>query len=192
MNQFFLLISNILVIFAFLVYIWAISKGKAKPHRTTRLVIFLLASIGTLSLFVQGSATALWLIGLSAFFSLIILILSFKYGMGGWSKLDIVCLGIALLGIIIWRITNNPALALYSVIIADFVGFVPTIVKTYHHPQTESWHFFFIGIFASGFNLLAIQKWTFNEYSYPLYLVIIEAFMVCLILRLTFQKLFKK
>ena len=63
--------------------------------------------------------------------------------MGGWSKSDLICFLIALIGIISWQITKNPTLALYYAVAADFTGFVPTLIKTYRLPKTEVWTFYF-------------------------------------------------
>jgi hypothetical protein len=189
MQQLFLVISSILVAVSYLVYINAIIKGQAKPHRTTRLVILIISTIAALSLFAQGSQAAFWLLGISAIFCLVIFLLSLKYGMGGWSKLDIVCLLIGLSGIVLWQISNDPVLALYSSITADFIGVVPTLVKTYKLPKSESWSFFLIGVFSSGFNLLAAREWSLQEISYPIYLVFINGALVFLIFRKSFLKL---
>lgn len=184
----FLLISNILVLFAYIVYIIAIFRGKAKPHRTTRFVLLLITGLAAFSLFAQGNQVAVWLAGISALMSSIIFVLTLKYGMGGWERIDLLCLGIALIGIIIWRITNNPILALFSAILADFVGLVPTLIKTYHHPHTEVWTFFTLGGLGALCNLLAVQVWTVDEIAYPLYLVVVNIGLVLLIFRPQIQK----
>lgn len=77
--------------------------------------------------------------------------------MGGWSKSDIICLVFALIGIIFWQITKNPAIALYFAIGADFIGMIPAIIKTYHFPETEIWSFFALDVFAAIFSLLALK-----------------------------------
>lgn len=168
-----LLLSNILVIFAYALYIIGILQGKAKPHRTTRFVLLIITALATASLFAQHNYTALWLAGLSAFMSLIIFLLTIRKGMGGWSRLDIICLIIALLGIASWKITNNAFIALCSAILADFTGCIPSLIKTYKYPHTEVWTFFTFATISSALNLAASTSWTFQEIAYSLYLTII-------------------
>ncbi len=188
MQTLFLIISIILPLISPLIYSKAILKGDAKPHRTTRFVLLLINALATASLLAQHNNVAAWLAGASLLQSIIVFTLSIKHGMGGWAKMDVICLAIALLGIIAWQTTNDPVLALYFAILADFTGIVPTIIKTYHHPETEIWSFFLIDAVAACFNLLALQSWTINGYVYPAFLLLINSAMVPLILRPKFSK----
>lgn len=183
MQQVFIGISSLLALVSPLIYSVAIFKGEAKPHRTTRLVLLLITSLTTASLFAQNNQVAIWLAAASTFQSSLIFILSIKYGMGGWSKIDILCLGIALFGILLWKTTNDPTLALYAAIAADFTGMVPALIKTYRFPKTEVWSFYLLDVFAALFSLLALKIWTLQEYSYPVYIMIINICMVLLIVR---------
>lgn len=182
MLNIFILISTVLALISPIVYSVAILRGEAKPHRTTRFVLLLITSLTTLSLFAQGNRVAIYLAGVSTLQSIIVFILSIKYGMGGWSKSDIICLVFALIGIILWRITKNPVVALYFAIGADFIGMIPAIIKTYHFPETEIWLFFALDVLAAIFSLLALEKWTLEEFSYPIYIMLINLIMVLLIL----------
>jgi hypothetical protein len=181
--QVFLILSVLLGLCSPLMYSYEILKGKAKPHRTTRFVILVITGIAFLSLLAQQNTVAVWLAGVGLLQSTLIFILSIKYGMGGWEKLDLLCLGIAGLGIVVWQITKDPVLALYASILADFTGFFPTLVKTYKQPQTESFWYFFLNLFVAGFNGLAIQGWTIQNASYPAYLTIMNALMIFLVVR---------
>src|SRR5260221_8402391 len=155
MKPIFIIISSLLALISPIIYVRAILKGEAKPHRTTRLTILITTVLATASLFVQHDTVAIWLAGVSAFQAIVIFTLSIKYGMGGWAKSDLLCLGIALAGIILWQTTKNPVIALYASIAADFTGMVPTLLKTYHFPKTEIWTFFAIDTLAAAFNLFA-------------------------------------
>jgi len=165
------------------VYTKAILRGDAKPHRTTRLVLFLITALTTASLFAQHDKVAIYLAAVSTFQSTIIFILSIKYGMGGWEKSDILCLVIALLGIVLWKTTQNPVIALYAAIAADFTGMIPALIKTYNQPETEVWNFYLLDVFAGGFSMLALRSWTLQEFSYPTYIMLINLVMVYLIVR---------
>lgn len=191
MKNVFLIISTILPLISPLVYSKAILKGNAQPHRTTALVLLLITSLSTASLFAQGDKVAVWLAGASTLQSILIFILSLKYGMGGWNKTDIACLLIALIGIVAWQTTNEPILALYFSIAADFVGVIPTLVKTYHFPETEIWSYYLLDTIAGGFSLLALGSWTLQEYSYPLYVVFINLAIVLLVIKSNIKKILK-
>ncbi|MBI1863098.1 hypothetical protein HYS00_03190 [Candidatus Microgenomates bacterium] len=182
MPSIFVIISSIIALISPLVYASAILKGNAKPHRTTRLVLLVITTISTLALLAAGNRVAVWLAGVSMIQSVLIFALSIKFGMGGWSRIDILCLLIAITGIILWRTTNNPRLALYFSIAADFTGVIPTIIKTYRLPKTEVWSFFLLDVFAAIFSLLAIRSWVLEDYAFPLYILLVNSLMVMLII----------
>ncbi|HUQ85580.1 MAG TPA: hypothetical protein VM077_04605 [Candidatus Limnocylindrales bacterium] len=181
MKTIFLIISTALPVISPIIYSKAILRGDAKPHRTTRFVLLLINTLAAASLIAQHNNVAVWLAGVSLLQSIIVFVLSFKYGMGGWTKTDVACLIIAIAGIILWQTTNNPVIALYFAIFADFTGMIPTIIKTYHKPNTEVWSFFLLDSVAGAFNLLALSAYAIKDFSYPLYIVIINLLMVLLI-----------
>jgi len=183
MPSVFIVISSLLALISPIVYSIAIFKGEAKPHRTTRLVLLLITSLTTASLFAQKNQVAIYLAGVSTIQSIMIFTLSLKRGMGGWSKTDMLCLFIALIGIALWRITENPVVALYCAIGADFAGMIPALIKTSKFPKTEVWTFYLLDVFAAFFILLALETWTLQEYSYPIYIMLINLEMVILIVR---------
>ena len=176
-----IIISSALVLISPIIYSIAILKGQAKPHRTTRLILLLITSLTTASLFAQHNQVAIYLAGVSTIQSIIIFLLSIKFGMGGWSKSDFSCLFIALVGITLWQITKNPVIALYLAIGADFTGMIPALIKTYNFPKTEVWTFYLIDVFAASFNLMAVTSWSVADISYPIYIILVNLLMVILI-----------
>ncbi len=181
MNSVLIAISTCIVLISPLIYARAILRGKAKPHRTTRLVLLIITALATASLFAQHDRVAIWLAGASTLQASLIFYLSIKRGMGGWSKSDIICLLIAVLGIFLWQTTQNPLIALYAAIISDFTGMVPALVKTYKYPETEIASYFLLDVVAGTLSLTALSNWNIANYAYPLYIVGINAVMVILI-----------
>lgn len=176
-------LSNLLVFSSYLIYEWAMVKGKAKPHRTTRLVLFLIMVLSFFSLYAQGDRVVTYFLGICAIQSFVMLIMSIWYGMGGWDKIDIVCLVIALIGIVLWKVTNNPALALYAAVAADLFGMVPSLIKTYRFPDTEYWLSYVFDLSAILLTGLAIRNGGFNEYLYPVYLLLVNGLMLSFIFK---------
>lgn len=165
------------------IYIVSILKGKARPHRTTRLVLFVIGALGTLSFFLTQDYANFTLFIFLSLANLVLLLLSFKYGMGGWSKIDVTCLFIALTGIIVWQITDNPLIALYASVIADCAGFIPALLKTYKYPETEIWLFYFCDLLASILIIIAHKNITLNQSLYPVYLIVVNTLMIIFIFR---------
>ena len=189
MQSIYILISSILVFISYLIYEWSIVTGRTKPHRTTRFVLLLITALGAASLFAQQDRVAIWLIGISAVQSVVVFALSFKWGMGGWDKSDLACLAIALVGIVVWKITDDPALGLYASVAADLAGMLPALLKTYRQPHTEYWMSYIFDIAAAGFTLLAISAWQPQGYLYPMYIFVVNLVMLLFILRPKISKL---
>ena len=103
--------------------------------------------------------------------------------MGGWSKVDIICLGTSLIGIVFWQVTHNAMYALIFSISADFIGQIPMLLKTYRHPETEIWTFYFLDATAAALNLLAAGHFVLYEFALPMYVVLLDSSITALILR---------
>ncbi len=192
MDNLLIIVSSVLSLFSYTVYIVAILKGKAKPHRVTRFVIFIITLLATASLFAQGNTVAIWLSGSFALGSILIFLLSIKFGIGGRSKTDIICLVIALVGIVLWKITNDASVALYASIISDFVSQVPMLIKTFKFPETEVWTFYALSVFSAILNVFAIHQWIVVNIVFPFYIIFIDLFIVLLILRPRFLRILRK
>ncbi len=178
-----IVISSALGFIGPVIYAISILKGKSKPHRTTRLVLFLIGALGVFSFFLTKDYANLWLFSFLSLGNLILFVLSFKYGMGGWSRSDIICLLIALVGIVVWQTTKNPLMALYASVLADATGMIPALIKTYKYPKTEIWLFYFCDLLASILIIIAHKDISFNQFLYPLYLIIVNVMMIVFILR---------
>lgn len=178
-----IIVSSLMALISPIIYGKAILGGEAVPHRTTRIILLINTILATTSLYAQHDTVAIWLAAVSTLQSIFIFLLSIKYGTGGWAKLDLICLLIAILGIIFWKTTNDPRVALYSSIVADFVGMIPTIVKTYKYPKSEIWQFFTIDTIVGLLSLLAVPSWSLATISYPLYIMMVNMVVALLVVR---------
>ncbi len=179
----FLVISTILPLYSPVPYIRSILRGETKPHRTTRLVYLAIGLLTTLSLLAAGDRVAIWISAVSLLQAIILFFLGLTYGVGGWSKTDLLCLTLACVGIFAWQTTKDPLLGLYFGILADLAGTIPTIIKTWHDPTTEEPQFYILDGAAGAFNVFALTRWAPGDFTYPLYLFLINALVAYLSLR---------
>lgn len=164
---------------------------KAKPHRITRLIVWLAAIAGLVG--VLGSTNVAGIIFAVIFLTRAsyLLIMSFIYGAGGASRLDRYCLAIGVLALIFYMITGSGLLAISLGIVADLIGYIPTFVKTWHEPQSEDPTFFIVEGIASLFAVFAI--WELRvDILFPIYFVTCSAVVVFLIYRKRLTKRFKR
>lgn len=189
MKTVFLVLSTLLPLYSPVPYIRSILAGATRPHRTTRLVYLVIGILTTLSLLVSGDRVALWISAVSLLQAIVLFFLGLKYGMGGWAKMDIACLILAIAGIIAWQTTDNPLFGLYFGIGADFMGTVPTLIKTWRNPSSEEPTFYILDATAGVFNMLALTNWAVGDFAYPLYLFLVNALVALLVLRPKTKKL---
>ena len=147
-----------LEIVASLSYIVSILKGVTKPHRVTRFVLLVVLALNFLSVVAaNGNVGSLTLGGIFVAQSLIIFVLSIRRGMGGASLFDITCLLVAIVGVIGWKLTNNPLVGIIFAIAADQIAYLPAMVKTWKYPNTESPWFYILGAVAAAISLISYE-----------------------------------
>lgn len=170
------------------VYGMSMVQGRSKPARMTRFIVWLAASISFFSLWADGSTGAIWLAGVFALRNTFLFLMSLKYGMGGVTTIDKYSLVIAIAGLIGWQIAGDPLVALLFAIAADFVGFVPALVKTYKEPNTEGPWFYYLETTAVVLNIVVIGAWTI-DLLFPVHILLTNLMMIALIFRSRLAKL---
>ncbi|MDB5195278.1 MAG: hypothetical protein JWO84_462 [Parcubacteria group bacterium] len=174
--------AGILSFVAYPVYIRDILRGETKPSKVTWWVLAFLNAALTASYYASGARDTIWIpISYTLGFS-VVAFLSLKYGEGNWEKSDWICLTGAAVSLFLWWFLQSAEVALYLIIITDFIGLVPTIYKTYKRPWTESRLSWSIALIASALNVIAIEDWSPAISFYPFYVVITNALIVGFIL----------
>ncbi len=148
-------------------YLWGIYKGNVKPHRVSWLIWGILATINFFSQYAGGARDSLIFTGQSAFWCLLFFFISLKKGEGGHTRLDIFCIGGAVFGLVLWKLTNNPLSSLLVNIAIDAIGCIPTIRKTYLQPHSEGLTTFAVGIFSALFGMLAERGYSIYTLLFP-------------------------
>ncbi len=164
-------------------YIISILKGKARPARSTWIIWSLVTLLLLTSYYEVGGAWAN-LISLGDFLvAATVAILSIKYGVGGWSRLDKFCFAGCGVALILWAVTGSALVALLATIFIDALGATATIVKTFKDPEQEdklTWKMAFLG---NSINLIAVPLWSFSHSVYPIFMVVMSGTVMALTLR---------
>lgn len=164
-------------------YLFAVIKGRVKPNRVTWFlwtVVPLIAFAAELDEGVGLQSLLTLSVGLNP---LLIFLASFLNKRSYWElhRFDYLFGGLAATGLVLWRITGEGNLAIFFSILADGLAAVPTIVKSYHHPETESSLIFGLGVVNAAITLLTIDNWNFANYGFPIYILGICALLFALI-----------
>lgn len=178
----FLIFAVMLRILAGLDYLLATLKGDARPNPVTWLCWGLAPLVAFLAQLQKTIEPTAWVtLALSAGPLLIFVVSVTKGRRWKVSKFDIMCGGSAAIGIVLWQITSNPALALIFGIFADIAGGVPTIRKAYSAPQSEKAVPYLLSMASMCVTLLTIQDWRFVNYAFPVYILMINTLIYTLV-----------
>lgn len=163
-------------------YLISIFHGHTRPERATFAIWSLVNMVLVSSYIASGASTTIW-VGLAyAFSSILIFGLSFRYGVGGYTKFDIICLLLALIGIAIWVSTSHPLVALYFSIAVKALGVIPTLRQVYYRPDTENQLSWAMCAAASIINLFALTSLEPNILSLPLYALLADGAVALMVL----------
>lgn len=154
-------------------------QGKVQPNRVTWFLWALVAFIAFFAQISQGVGLTVLLTFVVGFLPLLIFLVSFINKKAYWrlSRFDLLCGLFSLIGIIAWVVTKEANTALAFSIIADFLASVPTFVKSYREPESESAGAYALNALGDGVILFTIRQWDFANAGFAIYL-----FLNCLIL----------
>jgi hypothetical protein len=85
-----------------------------------------------------------------------------------------VCGALSAIALVMWWLTKDPNVAIVFAIGSDALASIPTLTKAWANPETESVWPFLIGVFGAATSLVVATLWTFSEYAFPIYLIIIN------------------
>lgn len=182
--------ATVLAAFA---YIRSMFKGHARPNRVTWLMWSIAPFTATAAAISSGVGWAVLPVFMSGFAPFLILTSSFLHKNAYWklSTLDYACGALSGVAIVLWYITEDPNLAIVFAILSDLIAAVPTLIKAWHNPETESQWPFVVGLFSPMTSFLAVTAWTFSALAFPTYLIAINILLVTLIKGKPFRKLSK-
>ncbi len=151
-------------------YFRDIISKKTKPHVFSWFIWSLSGGIGFFAQIISGAGSGAWIMGLGFTVSAVITILAYRQGEKTITLSDWVAFSGALLGLVLWRLTDNPLLAIIFVTVTDALAFAPTFRKAYHKPHEETFVSWFFSSVKYLLALVAIQSYSLTTVLYPLYL----------------------
>jgi len=160
-----------------LVYLRDTLRGTTQPNRVTWLlwaVAPLLAAAVELNEGVGLQALPTFMVG---FMPLLIFIASFHNSAAVWKvrRMDYACGAVSVVGTIVWLVTRDGVLAISAAIAADFLAGLPTLMKSWTHPQTETVHSYIGALISMIVLLLTVDHWTFDVVAFPLFVLCMSA-----------------
>ena len=184
MNELFALAAVLLVIIAYVPYLVKIARGEVKPHPFTWLVWTITAT----SIFIlqtnYGSGTGAYATAAMAFCALNVFIFTVRKGMPKVHPLDAICLVIALLGVAVWLVIDEPVVSIAILLSVEVIGFIPTFAKGVRKPYEDSAVLWALTVGRHSMGLLAIEHYNIVTSLNPITWIIVGSlFCIALLIR---------
>ncbi len=172
-------------------YIRDMIRGKSTPNLVTwGLWAFapLVATGAALSADADGWSTVR--IFASGFGPLLITITALFISKRYWklSFFDYACGTLSLVAVGAWLVAGSPVLAILLAAIADLLATIPTIVKAWKHPETETMYTYLVGLFTATIVLPAIPVWNIENSAFQIYLLIANTALFIVVARKYFLR----
>lgn len=168
---------------AYIPYVRSILRGKTKPHAFSWFVwsLILVTAFGVQ--FSAGAGPGAWYPASGMLMCVAIFLYALIKGDRAYSVIDWLALVGAITAFVLWQVTKDPTLAAIFVTAADAISYIPTLRKTYLHPEQESLRAFSIWWVGAILSILALQTYSLATWLYPLSAVIMNPIVIALALR---------
>lgn len=192
--QYLVLLGAAVNIFGSLLYVKNTIAGRTKPNKITFLLWSAAPIIGAAAAFSKGAGWAALPVFMAGFCPLLIFVSSFFNKKSYWKlkTLDYVCGILSVMALILWLITKEPIVAIIFAITSDVLAALPTLIKSYKFPETETGVAYLTGLFNALTSFFAIKTWNPIEYVFPIYLVIICTLLSLAIYRFKIKSIVTK
>lgn len=165
-------------------YLTATIKGSVKPNPVTWLFWGLAPMIAFAAQAQSGLEPSSWvtfILGLGPLLIFAIAVTKNKKQRWKLSRSDILCGASAAIGLLLWQITSDPMLALTFGIVADILGGMPTLYKSYHFPESEKALPYFLSLMSMVVTMFSLTRWDYINAGFPVYIFCINFVLFTLI-----------
>ena len=165
------------------VYVRDTLRGTTKPNRVTWLLWAFAPLLAAAVEFDDGVGLRALPTFMVGFMPLLVFIASFHNPAAVWKirRIDYACGVMSVVGTVVWLVTRNGILAISAAIAADFLAGIPTLMKSWTHPETETVYSYAGAVISMAILLLTITHWTFEEAAFPIFIVCVASVEVFLV-----------
>lgn len=156
------IISLALAVYCSIPYIYSIIKGKTKPHQFSWIIFTIMNGIVLLSQFLEGARLSILVSVAFLISDLIIVGLSFKYGVRDTSVYDRLLFSFCLMAIVVWILTKSNAAAIWLTVVIDIFATTMLILKIKKLPSSEAMQPWVLGAAAYVFSCITLLNKPFG------------------------------
>ena len=160
-----------------IIYAYSVVKGKTRPNRVTWFILSFAPLLAFAAMIAQGVSFKESIFTLETGISpLIIFISTFFAKQPQWeiTKFDLTCGVLSIVGFLLWIILKEGNVAIIFAILADGLAFLPTLVKAFKYPETESPWAFMLGTVAALIAIAVVDTYDFKHLAFPFYILVAD------------------
>ncbi|MBX9809826.1 hypothetical protein K2X92_05540 [Candidatus Gracilibacteria bacterium] len=179
-------LSAIISIGGAILYMRDTLRGKTKPNLISWSMWAIAPLIGTgAAIFAHADIWATVRIFLAGFIPLLVVIFSLTNKQSYWKLtfFDGLCGAFSLIALGLWLIVDLPQLAILFAVIGDGFAALPTIIKSWKNPETETGMTYIASFISVVIVLPSIPVWDIPNSAFQIYLLIINIILVSLVYR---------
>ena len=160
-------------------------SGTTKPNRVTWLIWAIAPLIAAAASYADGVRWAALPVFIAGFAPLIVFIASFVNPKSYWKlkTFDYIYGVLSVLSLGLWWITKEPLIAIIFSIASDGLASMPTIIKSWKYPKTESGILYILALFNALTSFFALKMFGISELAFPIYLVLLNVILIAGIYR---------
>jgi Ca2+/Na+ antiporter len=165
-------LGGVISVAAYFPYVWAIWKdrhrpdrdpGKCKPKRASWIIWFVTSWIIVATMNENAAVSSIYQVWAYAFGATTTLLLTIRYGEGGWKVSDILSLSGAAIGLILWWLLNSAWYAFTIAMAVDAIGTLPVIKEKGRGEDVKAWALFSLGTLVTCTTVLGIEDKTLSS-----------------------------
>lgn len=176
-KAFFASLAMLLLFVGYIPYLRDAIRGTTRPH----VFSFFIAMLVTSTLFFlqlsAGAGIGAWITGSVGFISLTLVLLGLRHGSRDIAKSDVFYLVLALVGLSLWLIADQPLLSTILLVATGILGFIPTLRKSWHDPNSETLSLWVVSAVRHGLSIFALVEINLITVLFPLVWVLVNTFM---------------
>lgn len=172
-------------------YIRDTIKGITQPNRVGWLMWAVAPIIGAIAAWSKGVGWAALPVFMAGFGPLLVVLASWWNPKAYWksTKFDYLCGLFSILALVMWGITKEPMYAIVFAIISDIFAGIPTLIKGWKYPESETVVAYYTGLFNALTSFFAIKYWVASEIAFPIYLVFMNLSLLFAVTRFRFLRI---
>lgn len=163
-------------------YIKDISRNKTKPSVITWLIWTVLASSGFAIQLIGGGGLGSYVLGCTALLNAVILVLTLRQSKYHVSRFDMTILSLALVSLVLWRLTKSAHLSAILITFTMAMGYIPTYRKSFAVPEHETASLFFLSAIKQLVGIAALSAYNTLTLLFPGFLVLANLGLTTVIL----------